>query len=305
VVTVKEGSRIAKRWFPQISITVRSLEASLFVTGALAPLLLWCLLAVPVISHCAVAAGAVDALWVADAALLSALAGIAAYVAARLAHRRSQRRDHPDILLFYHLAMLAKKLLEIDHSRSGFTVQKDLCNRIEKSVLAVNAMARALGGSWRPEDEEIRQDFDSAASALMELKREVVFPKYPYTTTTDQPSVADQACVLCMICATGLYGRLPRAGTRNSDKGRTRSRYSRISVTVKRVLAALVPLAFFLLIQAFPLLPKFTHFPAQDLVTLGLAAILWPLIYIIKFLDPNYSDTLSSLKDTLSLGAAG
>lgn len=296
---IRRGSEIAERWHLNISISARSAEISLLAVGVLIPFLLWYLDLIPEISGNRFTAGAVDGVWVTDATLLSALAGLAANKSISLLHRRSQRHKNPDIMLFFHLARLSKQLSATNFPYVEFSIQAELCDRIDRSIKAVDSMALALASPWRPSDEEMRQNFASIASGLRALKCEVTLPKVTYKTPAELPSLADRAAILCMICATGLYGRLPGEGGHGPSA--REGRQNRILLAVKKAAAAALPLAIFLIFQGSPLFLKFNNFPHQDIVTFGLAALIWPLLYIIRLLDPDYSDILSDLKGVLSL----
>lgn len=274
---------------PRTTITARSTLGGLLALGALAPVALRYLHSIPVIARHPAASGAVDGLGVIEFALLAALTLWAVLGTIDLMRIRAVRRQFPDLLLFHQLAVLAKQLSESGPPDGIFSAQKRLCDHIEQSAQAVDAMANAMASPWHPDDEALRRSFASVASGLRALKREVALPNDTYA------KLADQACKLCMISAIGLYGLLPTADA--PDSSAVPSRRARITLPAKRAAAAVLPFALYLLLLAFPSLLKSLPLLKHDLPTIGLASLLWLLLYVIKFLDPNYSDVLASLKN--------
>lgn len=262
-------------------IVTRSMIAGLLVLGALAPLLVHYLDGISAVKHDPAASGAVGGLEVIDFALLSALTVLTVLLAIELIRIWTQDLG---ILLFDRLALLAKELTETGYPDDEtfsvqFSDQARLCDLIEQSARTVDAMAYTL--ARHQDDEALRRGFASVASGLRALKLEVALPEATYE------GLAELACKLCMIGATGLYGLFPTATIPASSAP---SRRARIAQLGKRTAAAFLPLAVYLLLTIF-------HFPKQGLPTLGLASLLWLLLYIIQFLDPNYQDVLASLKN--------
>lgn len=243
---------------------------------------------IPEIARHWAASGAIGGLRAMAFALYTAFALWVLLEASELMRIRTAWRQSPDLLLFHHLAMLAKKLSDPDLPSHGtFSDQKELCANIEQSARAVDAMAEILASPWHPGDESLRQSFASTASGLRELKHEAAFPNDTYE------KLAEQACRLCMISATGLYGLLPKANTLASSVAS--SRRTRIAPSVKRWTAAVIPFALYLLLREFSALLNISK---ADLSAIGFASLLWLLHYIIRSLDPSSSDILTNLKDT-------
>lgn len=274
---------------PRTSISARSTLAGLLAFGSLAPIVLRYLHSIPAISRHPVASSAIDGFGVIEFALLVGLALWAVLEAIELIRIRTVRRQFPDILLFHHLAVLAKQLNETGPQDGIFSDQKKLCDRIDQSARAVDSMGGILASPWHPDDEALRRHFASVASSLRGLKREVAFPNETYQ------KLAEQACKLCMISAMGLYGLLPT--TESPASSTDPSRRTRIALSAKRAAAAVLPLTLYLLFLKFPSLLKSLPLLEHDLPTIGLASLLWLLLYTIRFLDPNYSDVLTSLKN--------
>jgi hypothetical protein len=299
------------KWYPRILNTAGS-AITILVLAALALVLVEYLLAVPAIKRFPDASSILDGLRFATASLLAWLAVVAVLVAAEFMRTWKQRRLCPDVVLFHHLARLAKLLKDADPAKASFSDQKRLCDHIERSAQAIEDFAYGLASRSSPDDEVLRQDFASIAYNLRALKREVALPKATYK------NLADEVCRLCVITGTRFYGLLPITAIPAPPEGAPTSsaevpplsaeaqtssgglvRQAQTAQAVKSAAATVIPLAAYLLLQALALL-NVTLISKQDLSTLGIVSFLLPLLYIMKFLDPNSSDNLTNAKSIIS-----
>jgi hypothetical protein len=263
-------------------IATRSVAAFLWIVGILLPLLLSYLNGLSSVKYFPPVSGVVSGLGVGDFTLLSVLVVFATYRVIGLV--QIWTRDQ-GVLLFDRLARLAKRVSDFDRLGHGefrvkFSDQIMLCELIEQAARAIDIMSYTLAS--QSEDEVLRGAFAAAASGLRDLKREVVFPDATYEKLTEQ------TCKLCMISATGLYGLFP-TGSAKEASARPRG-IAKIALLGKQIGVAIAPLAVYLIVTVFHIVPE------QSLPSLGIGSLLWLLAYVLKALDPNYSTVLDSMK---------
>jgi hypothetical protein len=198
--------------------------------------------------------------------------------------RRNSRKD-PDLILFHHLAVLAK-LLNKARPSDEFSTKVKLCEFIEWAARAVDIMPYELTGPRQPDSEVMRQRYAAVAAGLRALKLKVTLPQTTYENLTRE------ACRLCMISATGLYGLLPEDVPMGP---KSQSRRAQIARIAQRITAATLPFAVYVLFKEFRSL--LAPFPSlqHNLPALGLASLFWFLVYIMRLLDPDAPSLLTDL----------